>query len=422
MTEAQRRQQNALCAHLRYCAESSPFYRDRIDVTGLTPETSYDVLRACPFTSKADLESHNDAFLAVTMREIVDVVMSSGTTGKATKVAYTRKDLERLAYNERVSFEACGVTADDIALLTCTLDRCFIAGLAYFSGLTALGAAVIRNGHGTMQSHLQMLLAHRPTVIVGVPTFVRKLAEYVASRGHDPRSFGVRKAVCIGEPLRDGAMMPLAVTADIERLWGCKAHSTYASSETITTFCECTAQAGGHLISELAVAEIVDEHGFPVPPGTPGELVMTPLAIEGMPLLRFRTGDITFMLDDRCACGNPAPRLGPIIGRKSQMLKVKGTTVYPPAVFDALSKLADIDDFYLVVRAADALSDELDVHVTLNGNAVSAEDIAEHLQACIRVRPRVVIEDAAVLRHKVYDPQSRKPLRFFDMRPSRMRS
>jgi len=406
----------ALYEHLRYCAEKSPYYRSRIDITGLTQENASDLLRSMLFTSKADLEAHNDDLRAVPMREIVDIVMSSGTTGKPTKVFYTQRDLDRLAYNEKVSFEGCGITADDIVLLTCTIDRCFIAGLAYYLGLKAVGAAVIRNGHGTMQGHLQMLLAHHPTVIVGVPTFVRKLAEYVASRGYEPTSFGIAKVVCIGEPLRDKDMQPLTVTSDIERLWGCKTYSTYASSETITTFCECSAQAGGHLIPELAVVEIVDDEGYPVHAGCAGEVVVTPLAIEGMPLIRFRTGDISFLIDEPCACGRSSVRLGPIIGRKNQMLKVKGTTVYPQAIFDALSQIGDVDDYYVVVHSDDTLSDAVSVHISLRGTATNVDDVAEHLQAAIRVRPAVVVEDVSVLRHKVYDPQSRKPLRFFDMR------
>jgi phenylacetate-CoA ligase len=410
----------ALCAHVRYCAEKSPYYRTRIDATTLTSENAEMFLQSLPCTTKADLEAHNDAFCAVPMREIVDIVMSSGTTGKATKVVYTQRDLDRLAYNERVSFEGCGMTADDIVLLTCTIDRCFIAGLAYFLGLKAVGAAVIRNGHGTMQSHLQMLLAHRPTAIVGVPTFVRKLAEYAASRGHDPKAFKVSKVVCIGEPLRDKDLRPLAVTNDIERLWGAKAYSTYASSETITTFCECSAQAGGHLISELAYLEILDDDNRALHAGSVGEVVVTPLGIEGMPLIRFKTGDLSFIIDEPCSCGRKSRRLGPIIGRKNQMLKVKGTTVYPPAIFDALSQMADLDDYYAVVRSDDALSDAVTVHCTLRAAKTCAEDIAQHLQAVIRVRLDVVIEDAAVLRLKVYDPQSRKPLRFFDMRTNRV--
>ena len=123
---------------------------------------------------------------------------------------------------------------------------------------------------------------------------------------------------------------------NLEEVWGAKIYSTYASSETITSFCECTAQRGGHLHPDLAVVEIVNEQGEVLAPGETGEVVVTPLQIEGMPLLRFRTGDISFMVDEPCACGRFSPRLGPILGRKKQMIKFRGTTLYPNSLYAVL--------------------------------------------------------------------------------------
>ncbi len=141
-----------------------------------------DTLRDLPLTDKSALSLSNEDFLAAPLSKIVDIVLSSGTTGKPTKMMYTENDLRRLAYNEEISFMSCGLTRDDIVLLTCTMDRCFIAGLAYFSGVRSLGAAAIRNGLSSVDSHFEIIRRLKPTVLVGVPTFLLKLGHFVNPR------------------------------------------------------------------------------------------------------------------------------------------------------------------------------------------------------------------------------------------------
>lgn len=312
-------QKALLKSHLHYLASSSPYYRDlfhehKIDVSKITLES----LHTLPLTDKTALGERNEDFLATPLSQVVDIVLSSGTTGKPTTIWYTENDLQRLAYNEHISFAGCGLTRDDIVLLTCTIDRCFIAGLAYFSGVRSVGAAAIRNGLSSVESHFEIIQRLRPTALVGVPTFLLKLGKYLQSRNVDPASSGVKKLVCIGEPLRDQHLAFLRVGESLEKIWGARIYSTYASTETITSFCECTAQQGGHLHPDLAIVEIVDDKGAALPPAEIGEVVITPLAIEGTPLLRFRTGDISFLVDGPCGCGRNSMRLGPILGRKNR--------------------------------------------------------------------------------------------------------
>jgi phenylacetate-CoA ligase len=321
-----------------------------------------------------------------------------------------------LAYNEELSFAACGVTSRDVSLLTCTMDRCFVAGMAYFLGLRQLGAAVIRNGHGTLTSHELVIKTIRPTVLVGVPSFLRKLGMYLRERGEDPAAGSVRKLVCIGEPVRGEDMAPLRLGCDLREVWNADVYSTYASSECVTTFCECVTQNGGHLHPELALVEILDTQGRRLPAGACGEVVLTPLDMEGMPVLRFATGDISFMLEDPCACGRTAPRLGPILGRKQQLMKIRGTSVYPQAVFNALDELAGVGDYYLELRENAELSDELVVHLAGISRLPPAASVAEHLQARIRVTPVIVVDPEDEVRHHLYSSESRKPVRVLDRR------
>ncbi len=413
----QRTQQELLTAHLGYAAERSPYYAELFREKKIDPaKVSLENLSSLPLTDKAVFSSRNDEFLAAPKSAVVDIVLSSGTTGSPVKVMYTEADLRRLAYNEEISLAACGITNEDTALLTCTLDRCFIAGLAYYSGLRALGAAVIRNGLSSPASHLEVIKRLRPTVLVGVPSFLVKLGEFLRSSGLDPRTSGVRRLVCIGEPLRGQDLAPLKMGERLDKVWGAAAYSTYASSETISSFCECSARQGGHLHPELAVVEIVGEDGRVLPPGGVGEVVVTPLAIEGMPLVRFRTGDVSFLIEGACSCGRRSPRLGPILGRKKQMIKFRGTTLYPAAVYSVLDGMAEVSDYYVTVSNDFDLSDQLTISVALRNGAGSGETVQERLQARLRVRPDVDVVSERDVRERIAPEGARKINRFIDVR------
>ena len=236
------------------------------------------------------------------------------------------------------------------------------------------------------------------------------------SRDIDPRGSGIKKLVCIGEPIRDRNLAFLRIGESLEEVWGAKIYSTYASSETITSFCECTTQQGGHLHPDLAVVEIVNEQDEVLPPGEPGEVVMTPLAIEGMPLLRFKTGDISFVIDGPCACGRNSPRLGPILGRKKQMIKFRGTTLYPNSLYTVLDSFPGISEYYVTATSDYDLSDVIKVTVAVNDTSCSADMIMDKLQAHVRVRPEVTIASEESVRKQVYTGNSRKLIRFVDKR------
>jgi phenylacetate-CoA ligase len=410
-------QQTRLREHLLYCSNNSPYYKRVFHDNGIDlSKTTLENLSTLPFTEKSDLEEFNDDFCAVDNEKIVDIVLSSGSTGKPTRMMYSEYDLRRLAYNEEKAFAGCGVTAADTVLLTCTIDRCFVAGLAYFLGVQAVGAAAIRNGYNTLESQKEIITQMDPTVIVGVPTFLRKLALYMHEAGTDPGETSVSRLVCIGEPLRDRQLDLLGVGSDLERLWNAKVFSTYASSEIVTTFCECSAQQGGHLHPDLAIVEIVDQDGNPQPPGTVGEIVVTPPAVEGMPLVRFKTGDVSFLIDAPCVCGRNSVRLGPILGRKKQMLKVRGTTLYPQAVFTALDELDWVSEYYITVTSESEFSDNIEVCVAVKDNSCTCEMIQEKLRARLRLKPRVKIIAEEAVRRQVFTPKSRKPVRLIDKR------
>ncbi len=410
-------QTQLLQEHLMYCLNNSSFYKkylgNRIeDISKINLENFKNI----PLTEKSFIEKNNNGFCAVDSSQIVDIVLSSGTTGQPIKIMYTEHDLKRLAYNEEKSFIGCGLTKDDIVLLTCTMDRCFIAGLAYFLGITSLGAAAIRNGHGSLDSHSEIIQNMKTTVIVGVPSFLKKLGIYMQKENKDPASSSVTKMVCIGEPLRNEKVELLDLGIELEKIWNAKVYSTYASSETITTFCECEAQCGGHLHPDLAIIEIIDEQGNVIKDRGIGEIVVTPLGIEGMPLVRYKTDDISFLMNEPCKCGRNSMRLGPIVGRKNQMMKIKGTTLYPQAVYNALDSLNFVQEYYIEVTNDIDLSDNLIIHIAVNEQDFDLQLLQDRLQSRLRVKPNVILEKKAVIKKIIYTQEIRKPIRFFDRR------
>jgi len=411
-----RQQQEMLLAqHVQQCAKS-PFYAPVLNKLKLRgrKRIALEMLQDLPLVSKADFEKDNLAFLAVEKVKVRDIVQSSGTTGLPTQMLYTARDLARLAYNEAVCFKGCGMTKADRVLLTCTMDRCFVAGYAYCLGTHAVGAASIRSGLNLVEGHASVMALMQPTFIVGVPGFLRKLGRHLHERVEPPK--GVRGLICIGEPLRDEWMRSTALTEEIERLWQAPAFSTYSSSEIVTSFCECAAQQGGHAAPDLGIVEIVDKRGNPLPVGETGEIVVTPLGVEGMPVLRFQTGDIGYLIDAPCTCGRKTVRLSPILGRRAQMLKVKGTTFYPATVFEVLNGIPAVTEYFLSV-SKDEGGDGVQVTVSLSRDTPELRrKIRDALLARLRVRVDILVVDEATIRKQVYVPQSRKPIRFFDLR------
>lgn len=412
------RQLTLLQQHLDHLRRSSPYYQRLFSEIGFSPEEckSLEDFQSLPFTGKADLAEHNLDFLAVSEEQVVDICQTSGTTGEPVTIWQTENDLQRLARNEQLAFTAAGITRGDKVLIGAALDRSFMAGLAYFLGLREIGATAIRAGSGQLALVAELVCKQKPNVLVGVPSLFLALARRFQKSDVDPTRLGVEKLVCIGEPIRDNdlGLSPLGVA--LQESWGAKVLGTYASTEMATAFADCTAGCGGHLLPELILVEIVNEEGKAVPAGTAGEVVVTPLGIEGTPLLRYRTGDVATLHAGPCACGRQTPRLGPILGRRAQMLKCRGTTLFPAAISSALHGIEAVQGHYLEVEREFDLSDRLRVVVGSNDASLTSEQVAELIAAKTRVKPEVVLVTPDEIIQKTVLPERRKPVTFFDYR------
>lgn len=412
-------QEQKLRELLAYLNEYSPFYKElfALNHTDITTIKTLEDLPRLPTTGKEDLQKRNQDFLCVPVDKIIEYSSTSGTLGSPVTVTLTENDLTRLAYNEFDSFVCAGGNATDIYQLMLTLDRQFMAGMAYYSGIRKLGAGIIRLGPGVPSLQWETIVRLKPTAIVAVPSFILKLIEYAQDHHIDINATTVKKAICIGENIRNTDYSLNILGKKISKNWNIKLYSTYASTEMQTAFTECEEGRGGHLQPELLIVELLNENNLPVPDGEPGEVTITTLGVEGMPLLRYKTGDICVYNNEPCSCGRTSVRLSPIVGRKKQMIKFKGTTLYPPALFDLLNEMEEIKDFVAEVYSNEIGMDEVLLHLLpINTTEECDRKIRSYLQARLRVSPHVKYITAEELQKIQFQETSRKPIKFIDRR------
>lgn len=404
---------------LRHLSLHSPFYKElfarhHIDIK--TIQTLEDLVNL-PTTSKEDLQQRNNDFLCVDKNQIIEYASTSGTLGSPVTIALTENDLNRLTDNEYNSFKCADGSSADTYQLMLTLDRQFMAGIAYYSGLRKLGAGIIRLGPGVPSLQLETIQRLQPTAIVAVPSFILKLIQFARDAGIDLNKTSVKKAVCIGENIKNTDFSLNILGKKITEAWDIKLYSTYASTEMQTAFTECSEGKGGHLQPELVIVELLDEHNQPVAAHMPGEVTITTLGVEGMPLLRYKTGDICMYDDAPCVCGRTSLRLSPIIGRKKQMIKFKGTTLYPPALFDLLNEMEEVHDFVVEVYSNEIGMDEVLLHLVPADDSKACDNrIRAYLQARLRVSPHVAYINIEQIHKIQFTEASRKPIKFIDKR------
>jgi len=411
-------QEKGLQKLITYLNKHSPFYKELFAAHKINAAEikTLDDLKNIPTTNKEDLQQRNDDFLCVQKNKIIEYSSTSGTLGSPVTIALTENDLKRLAFNEYASFTCADGSSQDVYQLMLTLDRQFMAGMAYYSGIRKMGAGIIRLGPGVPSLQWETIFRLKPTAIVTVPSFILKLIRFAKEHQIDINKTSVQKAVCIGENIRNTDFSLTMLGKKISDAWDIKLYSTYASTEMQTAFTECVACRGGHLQPELIILEMLDENDQPVKAGETGEVTITTLGVEGMPLLRYKTGDICLYFDEPCSCERTSVRLSPVVGRKKQMIKYKGTTLYPPALFDILNEMEEVIDFVAEVYLNEMGLDELLINILpVNLNEESNRKIRANLQARLRVSPHVKYVSAEEIQ-KMQTQEARKIVKFIDKR------
>lgn len=418
-TDAQLREdywKEQLQLHLTKLRKHSPYYKKTL--SHLEDEDIFQeglsALKSLPITTKDDMARHNWDFLAVAKTKVIDYATTSGTLGDPVAMFVSELDLQRLAKNEKESLVLAGCKEDDTFQLMTTMDKQFMAGLAYHYGARALGAGMVRTGPGVPAMQWKSIQQFKPNVLIAVPSFIPFLLDYAEKHGIDASATSVKKIVCIGEALTTGDLAPGALMKRIKNRWDVELISTYASTEMATAFTACSETSGVHMQPELMVLEVLDENGKQVQSGEQGEVVVTPLGVEATPLLRYRTGDVCHYYDEPCSCGRTTPKLGPVLGRQQQMIKLKGTTLYPNMIVDALNEIEVLKSYIIQIESNDWGGDELLIRCAADPSLEKL--ILNTLRARLRVTPKVSFEPSEEIRQLRFAEDSRKPVLVRDLR------
>jgi phenylacetate-CoA ligase len=362
-----------LRAQLERAYELVPFYRQAMRQRGLRPADirSLEDLPLLPFTRKADFaDNYPFGLLAVPKRELVRIHASSGTTGKPIVVAYTRRDLDSWREVCVRQLVAAGVTADDTMQIAMGYGL-FTGALGWHGAAELLGATVVPISAGNTRRQIMLIQDLETTVLCATPSYAIHIAEEAERMGVDLRESSLRIGIHGAEPWSEG------MRREIEERCGLKAYDTYGLSEIVGpgVSAECELQNGLHVNEDHFLVEIVDPNtGEPLPPGAQGELVITTLTKEALPVIRYRTGDISSLSDAPCPCGRTLARMARVRGRTDDMLIIRGVNVFPSQVEAALLQVQGIwPQYQIIVDRQPGSMDELEVQVELSPAAFTDE-------------------------------------------------
>ena len=349
-----------------------PFYRDAFALAGVEPEgiRGLEDLRRLPFTVKDDMRRHYPlGLLAVPREELARVHGSSGTTGKPTFVAYTRRDLDTWAGLVARFLAAGGVRPGDLAHVAFGYGL-FTGGFGLHYGLEKLGAGVVPSGGGNTPRQIMLIRDLGARALICTPSYAFHLAEVALAEGFAPGSLPLRVGHFGGEPWTD------ALRQAIERDLGIQAFNNYGLSEVIGPGVsgECSARRGMHVQEDHFLVECLDPETLePVPDGEVGELCFTSLTKEAMPVVRYRTRDLAALDRSPCPCGRTGVRMGRVVGRSDDMLIIRGVNVFPSQVEVALLRVEGTAPHYLIEVSRPGALDEATVKVEVRPEAFSDE-------------------------------------------------
>jgi phenylacetate-CoA ligase len=361
----------------------SPFYHDRMKESGVHPDDirTLSDIRKLPFMYKRDLrDNYPDKIFVAGQDDLVRYHVSSGTTGKPTVVGYTRNDLDNWTASLARGLVSCGLGRGDVLQVSYGYGL-FTGGLGLHYGAERVGATVLPTSVGNTERQIELMQDLHTTAIACTPSYLLHMGEVAEKMGVSIKEdTDLRMGILGAEPWSD------TMKTRIEDWLGIKAYDIYGTSELSgPMFCECSEQKGFHVWGDLAYIEILDpETGESLGPGEKGELVVTMLQKEALPMIRYRIGDITSFEDGVCACGRTHPRVMRISGRVDDMLIIRGINVFPSQIEYALMSISEVGQhFQIIVDRKGALDDML-VRVE-----VSRESFSDKITDLMAIRKNV---------------------------------
>ena len=372
--------------------EKVPYYRQKMQAAGISPDDikTLSDLQKLPFTTKQDMrDTYPFGLFAVPQEELVRIHASSGTTGKPTVVGYTRGDLE--TWTDCVARIACmgGATHKDVAQI-CFGYGMFTGALGLHYGLEKIGAAIVPSSTGNSEKQLMYMKDFHTSLLVATPSYALRLAEVARGLGIEPqRDLEIKTALVGSELLTD------AMREEMHSAWGKDVNitSNYGMSELMGPGVsgECLEHCGMHINEDYFIPEIIDSAtGEVLPTGAKGELVITCIKKEGLPLIRYRTKDITRLFYEPCACGRTTCRMENLSGRSDDMLKIRGVNVFPGQIEEVVLSVAELGPHYEIIVEREGYTDKLTVRVELNKETDSFAEL-QRIEKETRNKLKVVL-------------------------------
>lgn len=402
--EMMKLQSDRLVKLVKYLSDNSQFYQGKLKEAGINAQDIHDLsdLAGLPFTRKADLrDNYPFRMFAVPMREIVEIHASSGTTGNPTVVAYTKNDIRLWSMVMARALSIAGGTPDDV-IQNAYGYGLFTGGLGIHYGALELGASVVPMSSGGTKRQLKLMHDFGSTIITCTPSYALFMAEEAREMGYDPRESTLKVGVLGAEPWSDG------LRNEIEVAWNMTALDIYGLSEIIGPGVaqECPGKNGLHIFSDVFLPEVIDPAtGKAVSEGEPGELIITTLTKEAMPLLRYRTGDIVTITYGNCECGRTLPRISKILGRTDDMLIIRGINVFPSQIESVLLQIEGAQPHYQLVvdkvRGLDALEIQVEV-----GEEIFSDEIRELQKLREKIRKEIESVLSLVVSVKLVEPKT----------------
>ncbi len=393
-----------LQATLNRVYKNVPYYKKLFDEKSIVPEdiNSFEDLQQIPFTTKTTLrENYPYGMFAVPLREVVRIHSSSGTTGKPTVVGYTHNDLKHWSELVARTLIACGVTKDDTIQIAFDYGL-FTGGFGFHYGAELIGASVVPTSSAAPEKQLHIMRDYKSTVLACSPSFALIIAEKIKGLGINPNELTLRIGIFGSEPWSENLRNQLKTAFFID------AFDTYGLSEIMGPGVagECEQTNGLHLFEDHYIAEIINpDTGEVLPYGESGELVLTTITKEAMPMIRYRTGDLTRMLEGKCPCGRTYLRLARISGRTDDMFIVHGVKLFPSQIEAILGQVEHTEPHYQILIERKGAMDELEIQVEVS-ETIAFDEVKKLMKIQEEIKERIFEEFGIHARVKLVEPKT----------------
>ncbi|MCD4783501.1 MAG: hypothetical protein K8T10_06685 [Candidatus Eremiobacteraeota bacterium] len=415
-------QSGRLIDTVSYVYRNSAFYRRYYIENGISPEDikSLDDLNKLPFITRDHLANLSDEMVCVPRSEWIDICPTSGTTGQSIYFPMTKNDLILFARICARGAYSLGIDRNDTVQVMLTSDNLLQpTKIMTYMFQFEIGSLALRVGPVGTERQVKLMRDLKPDVLFGISTYLQSLGRSLDKYEFDPKKeLDLKLLISTGSTIYHSRWSPTALHREVSEIWGAPYYSILGSTELNTGFWECPARNGHHVHQDYFIAEIIDpDTGKTLSPGERGELVMTAMGREAMPLVRYRTGDITSLEIDECPCGRKNPRIMAIVGRRDQMLKIKGTLAFPLQVEEAVLSVQGIKAHFIEVVNDENGQAQLNITIAPDPDLENApEEVTERVKSRTLITPRVSLDTRESIESVWYSEKRVKPRKFRDKR------